>query len=59
MTIRDNGDYIAVLLCSPYTTISGSGVLQTYTRNPKPLNPIVLGLGLVLGSEGKGSGFGV
>ena len=30
VTIRDNGDYIGVLLCSYYTTITGWGVLLSY-----------------------------
>ena len=31
VTLRDNKDYIRVLLYSYYTTITGSGVLLTYT----------------------------
>ena len=30
VTIRDNEDYIRVLLCSYYTTITGWGVLLSY-----------------------------
>ena len=34
MTIRDNKEYIRVLVDSYYTTITGWGVLLNYLRNP-------------------------
>ena len=40
VTIRDNRDYIRVLLYSSYTTITGWGVLlRDIIRNPRTGNP--------------------
>ena len=36
VTIRDNRDYIRVLVCSYYTTITGWGVLLRYTWAAQP-----------------------
>ena len=49
VTIRDNRDYIRVLLYSYYTTITGWGVLLMYIPCPKLLRSLgcrAYGLGL-------------
>ena len=47
VTIRDNEEYIRVLLCSYYTTITGWGVLLKYSEGIRRCR--------VLGSEGRSS----
>ena len=43
VTIRDNGDYIRVLIYSCYTTITGWGVLLTYNPyKPHHTNNLLL-----------------